>query len=70
MIVTRSVMVVGLALYVFLWVLAANGVSALVAPLLIPPVLVVLIAAGVGLERYLGITHRKQRFQDKDDESR
>lgn len=70
MIVTRSVIVVGLALYIFLWVLAANGASVLVAPLLVPPVLVVLIAAGVGLERYLGITHRKQRFEDKDDESK
>jgi len=35
--VTRAVMVLGLALYVFLWVLAANGASDLVAPLLVPP---------------------------------
>lgn len=64
MTVTRAVMVLGLALYVFLWVLAANGASDLVAPLLVPPVLVVLIAAGVGLDRYLGITPRKQHFDD------
>jgi hypothetical protein len=73
--VTRAVMVLGLALYVFLWVLAANGASDLVAPLLVPLVLVVLIAAGVGLDRSLGITPRKQHFddkhfQDEDDERR
>jgi hypothetical protein len=37
--------------------------------LLIPLVLMVLIAAGVGLDRYLGLTPRKQRFHEPDDET-
>jgi hypothetical protein len=66
---TRVMVVLGLLLYIFLWVLAANGASSLVAPLLIPLVLMVLIAAGVGLDRYLGLTPRKQRFHEPDDET-
>jgi hypothetical protein len=66
---TRVMAVLGLLLYIFLWVLAANGASSLVAPLLIPLVLMVLIAAGVGLDRYLGLTPRKQRFHEPDDET-
>jgi hypothetical protein len=38
------------------------------APLRIPLVLVVLIMAGLALDRYLGITPRKQHFRDRDDE--
>ncbi len=60
----------GLALYVFLWVLALNGASSLVAPLLIPLVLAVLVAAGVALNRYLGVEPRKQHFKDRDGPSR
>ena len=66
---TRVMVVLGLLVYIFLWVLAANGASSLVAPLLIPLVLMVLIAAGVGLDRYLGLTPRKQRFHEPDDET-
>jgi hypothetical protein len=66
---TRVMVALGLLLYIFLWVLAANGASSLVAPLLIPLVLMVLIAAGVGLDRYLGLTPRKQRFHEPDDET-
>ena len=47
--VTRVTIVVALAIYVFLWVLALNGASSLTAPLLIPLVLAVL-AAGVAAE--------------------
>jgi membrane protease YdiL (CAAX protease family) len=65
---TRVVAVFGLLLYGFLWVLALNGDSSLEAPLLIPLVLVVLIMAGLALDRYLGITPRKQHFRDRDDE--
>jgi hypothetical protein len=65
-IATRITVVVGLALYVFLWVLALNGASSLVAPLLIPLVLAVLVAAGVALNRYMGVEPRKQHFKDRD----
>jgi len=64
---TRAVAVFGLVVYVFLWVLAAHGDGQLVAPLLIPPVLVVLIVTGLALDRYLGITPRKPHFDDRDD---
>ncbi len=70
MIATRVTVVLGLALYVFLWVLALNGASSLVAPLLIPLVLAVLVAAGVALNRYLGVEPRKQHFKDRDGPSR
>jgi len=66
---TRVMTVLGLLVYIFLWVLAANGAGSLVAPLMIPLVLVVLIVAGVGLNRYLGLTPRKQRFHEPDDET-
>jgi F0F1-type ATP synthase membrane subunit a len=62
-------MVLGLVFYLFLWVLVANGANELEAPLLIPLVLVVLIVAGLGLDRYMGITPRKQHFQEPDDET-
>ena len=67
MIATRVTVVLGLALYIFLWVLALNGASSLVAPLLIPLVLAVLVAAGVALNRYMGIEPRKQHFKDRDE---
>jgi len=70
LIATRVTVVLGLALYVFLWVLALNGASSLVAPLLIPIVLAVLVAAGVALNRYLGVEPRKQHFKDRDGPSR
>ena len=49
--VTRLVIAFGVLLYIFLWVLAANGATELVAPLLIPGVLAVMIALGVALNR-------------------
>jgi hypothetical protein len=65
-IATRLTIAFGIAVYVFLWVLALNGASSLVAPLLIPLVLAVLVAAGVALNRYMGIEPRKQHFKDRD----
>lgn len=67
--VTRIVMIAGAAFYVLLWVLAANGVSSLVAPLTVPLVLAVLVALGVALNRLLGIAPRQHRFQERDDET-
>ncbi len=65
---TRLTVLGAVALYVFLWVVALNGASSLVAPLLIPLILAVLVATGVALNRYMGITPRKQRFQERDEQ--
>jgi hypothetical protein len=65
---SRVMIALGLAFYIFLWVLVANGASQLEAPLLIPLVLAVLVVAGLGLDRYMGITPRKQHFNERDDE--
>ncbi len=62
------VVAAGVAIYVFLWVLAANGVSSLVAPLVVPVVLAVLIWAGIALERFIGIAPRRPKFPKRDDE--
>jgi hypothetical protein len=67
--VTKATIVVGFLVYVFLWVLAANGDSQLVAPLLIPAVLAIMVALGVALNRYMGIEPRKQHFDDANDET-
>ena len=64
----RAVALVGLALYAFLWVLAAHGVASLVAPLLVPPVLALLVALGVRLHRWLGLPTRGPRFHDREDD--
>ncbi|HEY5092558.1 MAG TPA: hypothetical protein VII60_04770 [Acidimicrobiales bacterium] len=69
MIMTKTMLVVGFLLYVFLWVLAANGDNELVAPLLIPAVLAVMVALGVALNRFMGIEPRKQHFNDPNDET-
>ena len=57
-----------MALYVFLWVLAANGVSNLIAPLVIPLVLVVLIWAGLALNRFVGIAPHRPKFPVDEEE--
>lgn len=68
---TRGVVIVVVLFYIFLWVLAVNGVSSLVPLLTVPVVLAVLVAFGVWLNRFMGITQRQQHFQDppEDDES-
>ncbi len=70
MIATRITLVVGLLLYCFLWVIALNGASNLIVLLAIPLILAVLVWAGLWLDRYLGITPRKQHFRDRDDETK
>ena len=69
MIVTRTVVIIGGLLYVFLWVLALNGATSLVAPLAVHGVIALMIALGVALNRWMGITPRKQHFRDRDDET-
>ena len=66
--VTRIMLIVGGLVYAFLWVLAANGVSSLVAPLTIPVVLALLVYLGLALNKFLGITPRKQHFDEPEDD--
>jgi arginine exporter protein ArgO len=68
-IVTRTVVILGAMFYVFLWVLAMNGATSLVAPLAVPGVLAIMIAVGVALNRWMGMTPRKQHFRNRDDET-
>ncbi|HUX04049.1 MAG TPA: hypothetical protein VMV53_03990 [Acidimicrobiales bacterium] len=65
---TRVIAVLAVVIYVGLWVLALNGASNLVPPLLIPLVLAVLVWAGLALNRYLEISPRKQEFKEREDD--
>ena len=69
MIMTKSMIVLGVLLYAFLWALYAYGDSVLLAPLLIPAIIAVMVALGVALNRFIGIEPRKQNFDDVSDES-
>ncbi len=62
--VTRATAVVVGLVYVFLWVLALHGVSSLVPVLAVPLVIALLVAFGVWLNRFMGITPRAQHFQE------
>lgn len=63
--VTKVTSIVVAAIYIFLWVLAFNGASGLVALLAVPLVLAVLVAFGVWLNRFMGITPRRQHFEER-----
>ena len=65
---TRTMLVVGVMIYFLLWVVAVNGAGQLVPILAIPGVLAVMVALGVALDRFIGITPRKQHFDDGPDE--
>ena len=68
MIMTKTMIFIGALIYVFLWVLYANGDSVLLAPLLIPAIIAVMVAAGVALNRFIGVEPHKQHFDDGVDE--
>lgn len=55
---------VGLALFFYaaLWVCVLAGARSLVAPLVVFPVIVLLIAGGNWLQHWLGIERRAQQF--------
>ena len=65
---TRLAWGIGVVLYVALWAIALNGASSLVAPLVVPVVLAVLVSAGLALNRFLGITPRRQHFSEREDD--
>jgi len=70
MIMTKTMLVVGVLIYAFLWALYAYGDSVLLAPLLIPAIIAVMVALGVALQRFMGIEARKQHFDDGTDETK
>ena len=67
MTLTRVMIALGVLVYALLWVLAANGVSSLVAPLAIPVVIALLVFLGLRLNKFLGIEPRQQHFDDPPD---
>jgi hypothetical protein len=67
--VRRVVGVLGLLAYALLWVLAANGVTSLVGPLAVPVVLALLVFLGLRLNRYLGLTPHRPKFDDTKDDT-
>lgn len=66
---TKAMSVIFLAIYIFLWVLALNGASSLIPLLAVPLVLAVLVAFGVWLNRFMGITPRRQHFEQGTNEA-
>jgi len=67
---TKTMLVVGVLIYAFLWALYAYGDSVLLAPLLIPMIIGVMVALGVALQRFMGLEPRKQHFDDGTDETK
>ncbi len=68
MTVLRATLVVAVLVYVFLWVVALNGASGLIALLAVPLILAGMIALGVALQRFMGIPPRKEHFRDRGDD--
>jgi hypothetical protein len=56
----------GVLVYAGLWVVVAAGATALAAPLVLIPVLVVLIAGGNLLSGWLGVPRKPQQFNRPD----
>lgn len=67
--VLRATLVFALLIYALLWVLALNGATGLIEPLVVPPVLALIVALGVALQRYMGLPPRKQHFEDPKDDA-
>jgi hypothetical protein len=65
---TKATSVVLLAIYIFLWVIALNGASNMIPLLAVPLILAVLVAFGVWLNRFMGITPRQQHFEQRPDQ--
>ncbi len=63
--VTRATAVVLALVYVFFWVVALNGASSFIPLLAVPAILAVLVAFGVWLNRFMGITPRAQHFAER-----
>jgi fatty acid desaturase len=66
----RATIVLAIAIYVFLWVVALNGASGMVPLLVVPLILAAMIALGVALQRFMGLPPRKQHFRDRGDDQK
>lgn len=66
--IRRVVLVLGAVVYAFLWVIALHGARQLIGPLTVPPVLALLVAVGVWLDRLIGLKPRSPKFKDDDDD--
>ena len=66
----RAVALLGGLVYVGLWILAVAREPSLIAPLAVPLVLAVLVAAGVALERLLGVPPRRPKFPPRHRDGR
>jgi hypothetical protein len=66
--VTRITVVVGVLIYAGLWVIAASGARELMVILAVPAVLALMIALGVALQRYLGVTPHRPKFKDSEND--
>ncbi len=66
----RATIVLAIAIYVFLWIVALNGASGMIPLLAVPLILAAMIALGVALQRFMGIPPHKQRFRDRGDDSK
>ena len=66
---TKAMSVVFVLIYIFLWVLALNGASNMIPLLAVPLVLAILVAFGVWLNRFMGITPRQQHFEQPPDDA-
>ena len=62
---TKGTIVVGVVLYIFLWVLYLHGATQLFAVLVIPPVLAFLVGGGNFLDDFLGIRRKAQEFKKR-----
>jgi hypothetical protein len=65
--VRRVTMIVAIFLYVLLWVLALNGATSLLEPLIVTLALGAMIALGVAFTRFMGLPPREQHFEDPND---
>jgi hypothetical protein len=70
MIMTKTMLVVAVLFYAFLWALYAGGANELLPVLLIPAILAVMVALGVALQRFMGIPPHRPRFKDGSDETK
>jgi len=67
--VRRATLAAAVVLYLLLWALALSGATSLIEPLVIPLALAMMVAGGVWLNRFLGLSPRRPHFQDRDDQS-
>ena len=68
MIVTKTAIGVGVAIYIALWFVALNGANRLIPLLAVPLILVVLVGAGTLMQDFIGIPGRSPKFRKPDDD--